>query len=122
MLEKMSTKHNAKVWLLNTGWSGGKYGVGDRMSLKMTRTILNAIHDGELDTCDVEVMPGFNLQIPKEISGVDKYMLNPVNTWEDKDAYKAQTNKLAAQFIRNMKKYEDQTPKEVVEKGGPQLY
>lgn len=64
-------------------------------------------------------MPGFNLRVPKKATGVDASILNPVNTWSDKDGYKTQSKKLAAQFIKNMEKYHDGTPKEVIEKGGP---
>lgn len=65
MLADKVEKHHAKVWLINTGWSGGKYGVGKRMSLKVTRQIIDNIHDGTLDNCEYEVMPGFNLRVPK---------------------------------------------------------
>jgi phosphoenolpyruvate carboxykinase (ATP) len=65
------------------------------------------------------MMPGFNLQVPKSIKGVDSNILMPVNAWPDKAAYKDQTKKLAEQFIHNFEKYMDGTPKEVVTKGGP---
>lgn len=119
MLAEKCKKYNANVWLLNTGWSGGKYGVGKRMSLKVTRTIVDAIHSGELEKAEFETMPGFNLSIPKKVSGVDSVILNPTNTWSDKAAFKDQTKKLASQFIKNFKNYEDGTPAEVVKKGGP---
>jgi phosphoenolpyruvate carboxykinase (ATP) len=119
MLAEKVKKHDAHVWLINTGWSGGKYGTGKRMSLKITRTILDAIHKGELDKCDTDIMPGFNFHVPKNITGVDSKILMPVNTWADKAAYKEQAKKLADQFINNFKKYQDETPAEVVKKGGP---
>jgi phosphoenolpyruvate carboxykinase (ATP) len=65
MLAEMVEKHHANVWLMNTGWSGGKYGVGKRMSLKISRTLLDHVHDGTLEKVEFETMPGFNLRVPK---------------------------------------------------------
>lgn len=115
MLAEKVQKYNANVWLINTGWSGGKFGVGKRMSLKVTRRILDAIHDGTLEKVEYQTMPGFNLNVPKSIDGVDSKILMPINTWSDKNAYKEQANKLVQQFKQNFKKYEDGTPKEVIE-------
>lgn len=119
MLAELVEKHKARVWLMNTGWSGGKYGVGKRMSLKITRRLLDAIHDGELDNIEYQTMPGFNLRVPKSVKDVDPSILLPVNSWKDKAQYKEQTQKLAQQFIKNFEKYSDGTPKEVIQKGGP---
>ena len=121
MLAEMVEKYQSNVWLMNTGWSGGKYGVGKRMSLKCTRALIDAIHSGELEKAEYQTMPGFNLQVPKSATGVDSNILLPINTWADKNMYKEQQKKLAAQFIKNMDKYKDGTPKEVIEKGGPQV-
>jgi phosphoenolpyruvate carboxykinase (ATP) len=98
MLAELVEKHKANVWLMNTGWSGGKYGVGKRMSLKATRSLLDKIHDGSLQHAEYEVMPGFNLHVPKNVEGIDNKILMPINTWSDKAAYKDQANKLASQF------------------------
>jgi phosphoenolpyruvate carboxykinase (ATP) len=95
MLAELVEKHKAKVWLMNTGWSGGKYGVGKRMSLKITRRLLDAIHDGELDKAEYQTMPGFNLRVPKHVEGVDDNILLPINSWSDKSQYTEQTKKLA---------------------------
>ena len=119
MLAEMVEKYQSNVWLMNTGWSGGKYGVGKRMSLKITRGLIDAIHSGELEKAEFSTMPGFNLRVPKTVSGVDSNLLLPINTWSDKEGYKVQAKKLAEQFIQNMEKYKDGTPKEVIEKGGP---
>ena len=119
MLAEMVEKYNSNVWLMNTGWSGGKYGVGKRMSLKITRGLIDAIHSGELEKAEYTTMQGFNLRVPKSVSGIDSNILLPINTWGDKDGYKSQAKKLAEQFIENMQKYKDGTPKEVIEKGGP---
>lgn len=104
---------------MNTGWSGGKYGVGKRMSLKISRGILDQIHNGSLDKAEYDTMPGFNLRVPKSIQGMDSSILMPINTWKDKAAYNEHAKKLAAQFVKNFEKYLDGTPKEVIEKGGP---
>lgn len=117
----MVEKHKANVWLMNTGWSGGKYGVGKRMNLKITRGILDRIHDGSLDKAEYQTMPGFNLSVPKSIQGIDSEILMPINTWKDKAAYNDQAKKLINQFTKNFEKYHDGTPKEVIEKGGPNL-
>ena len=121
MLAEMVEKHHANVWLMNTGWSGGKYGVGKRMSLKVTRGLLDAIHEGRLDNAEWQTMPGFNLRVPKTAAGIDSSILMPENTWKDKNAYKQQAKKLADQFIKNMEKYTDGTPKEVIQNGGPSV-
>jgi len=121
MLAELVEKHKAHVWLMNTGWSGGKYGVGKRMSLKITRRIIDAIHDGELDKAEYETMPGFNLRVPKKLEGIDSNIFMPINTWSDKKGYNELTKKLGTQFIKNFEKYMDGTPKEVVEKGGPSI-
>ena len=88
MLAEMVEKHHANVWLMNTGWTGGKFGVGKRMSLKATRGLLDAIHDGRMDNVEFQTMPGFNLRVPKQVAGIDSNILLPVNTWKDKAAYK----------------------------------
>jgi len=80
---------------MNTGWSGGKYGVGKRMSLKITRGLIDAIHSGELEKAEYVTMPGFNLRVPKSVQGIDSNILLPINTWSYKDGYKTQAKKLA---------------------------
>ena len=77
LLAEKVEKHGATVWLMNTGWSGGKFGVGERMSLKVTRGILDQIHEGTLDKAEFEVMPGFNLHVPKSVKGIDSNILMP---------------------------------------------
>ena len=95
MLAEKVEKHHANVWLINTGWSGGKYGVGKGMSLKITRQIIDEIHNGALEKGEFVKMPVFNLSVPKSITGVDSKILMPINTWSDKDGYNALTKKLA---------------------------
>lgn len=106
LADKMK-KHKADAWLINTGWSGGKYGVGKRMSLKITRAILDAIHEGKMTNTEFENFPVFNMQIPKSIPGVPTEMLNPKNTWADKADFDRSLKKLGEMFVKNFKNYED---------------
>ena len=107
LLGEKIQKHNVNVYLVNTGWSGGPYGVGERMSLSATRACINAILDGSINESEFEKLPIFNLAIPKTINGVDSTILNPRNTWKDKEAYDQQLKHLATLFIENFKRYED---------------
>lgn len=100
LAEKM-TKHKARCILLNTGWSGGQYGTGKRMSLKVTRALLNAALNGELDGVETETQPILNLKMPKSCPGVDAAILNPRNTWTDKEGYDATATKLRDMFRKN---------------------
>ncbi|MFC1482813.1 phosphoenolpyruvate carboxykinase (ATP) [Candidatus Margulisiibacteriota bacterium] len=101
--EKME-EHNSQAYLVNTGWSGGAYGVGSRMSLKITRRIIDAIFDGTLYHAKYDMMPVFDLRIPQELEGVPTEILNPKNTWEDKKAYDETLKKLAGLFKENFEK------------------
>ena len=101
LLAKKMAEHDARCILLNTGWSGGGYCVGKRMSLKYTRALLNAALDGALDNVETENHPIFNLAMPKYCPGVPDEILNPRNTWTDKDAYDSQANKLLGMFKKN---------------------
>lgn len=114
-------EHDANVYLVNTGWTGGAYGVGKRIDLKSTRAIINAILNNELVDGDFEVLNPFGLQIPKMVNGVDAHILNPRNTWTDKEAYDAQANKLADLFINNFKNFTDNEEGQQLIKAGPQL-
>jgi phosphoenolpyruvate carboxykinase (ATP) len=98
--EKMK-KHQARCILLNTGWSGGPYGVGKRMSIGHTRALLNAALEGRLDGVETETLPTLNLRIPKACPGVPSEVLNPRNTWKDKAAYDAAAVKLRDMFRKN---------------------
>jgi len=106
-LSKKMKKHGAKAYLVNTGWTGGAYGVGSRIDLHDTRRIINAILDGSIDNTEFEELPPFGLRIPKELNGVDSNILNPINTWEDKTSYKEQAQLLANNFIENFKNFTD---------------
>ncbi|HMS16571.1 MAG TPA: phosphoenolpyruvate carboxykinase (ATP) [Planctomycetota bacterium] len=101
LLAKKMKSANARAILLNTGWSGGGYGVGKRMSLKYTRALLNAALRGDLDHVQTEVHPIFNLRMPKTCPDVPAEILNPRNTWTDKAAYDAAATKLRDMFRKN---------------------
>lgn len=102
---KMQT-HNCAVWLINTGWTGGPYGIGNRMSLKDTRRMIQAALDGSLDNASFENFDVFNFQVPVDIKGVDSKILQPKNTWEDPFLYDKALNELAKLFIQNFKQFE----------------
>ena len=105
MLGKLLNEHNASVWLINTGWSGGAYGTGKRMKLAHTRAMVRAVLAGELDNVKTETDPVFGLAIPTEIKGVPSKVLNPRATWPDVAAYDAQARKLAKMFRENFEKF-----------------
>ncbi|EKN4108210.1 phosphoenolpyruvate carboxykinase (ATP) [Campylobacter jejuni] len=121
LLGEKIEKHEVNVYLVNTGWSGGSYGVGKRMSIKATRACINAILDGSITKCEFENFEVFDLAIPKALEGVESMLLNPINTWSDKNDYIATRDKLAHMFIQNFKRYED--VKEGIEfsKFGPKI-
>ena len=101
LLRAKMEKHHARCILLNTGWSGGRYGVGKRISIKDTRALLNAALRGDLDKVEYEMHPIFNLKMPKSCPGVDSKILNPRNTWTDKAAYDEAATKLRDMFRKN---------------------
>jgi phosphoenolpyruvate carboxykinase (ATP) len=102
LLSDKMQHHKARCILLNTGWSGGPAGTAKRMSIKLTRTLLNAALEGKLDKVETETHPILNLKMPKSCPGVeDASMLNPRNTWKDKAAYDAQATKLRDMFRQN---------------------
>ena len=106
LAEKMRN-HKADAWLVNTGWSGGAYGVGARMKLRYTRAIIDAIHSGELSRAATVEDALFGLQVPTSVSGVPSEILVPKNTWKDAAAYDAAALKLANLFKNNFTKYEE---------------
>ncbi|KAI8870740.1 PEP carboxykinase N-terminal domain-containing protein [Ramicandelaber brevisporus] len=111
----------ADAWLINTGWNGGKYGEGKRISLKYSRAIIDAIHSGELANAEYETYPVFGLQIPKQITGVPSEVLNPRTAWAAGEASYSETlNKLAALFNENFALYADKATAEIVA-AGPKL-
>ena len=96
---------NSKVFLVNTGWTGGPYGVGSRFEIPTTRRIVNAIQDGELDNVETITIPGLNLSVPISVDGVDSKLLNPINTWKDKEEYEKYLLELIGKFQKNFNKF-----------------
>ncbi len=105
LLGEKLEKYDSKVWLVNTGWTGGPYGVGQRMKLAYTRRMVSAALSGELDNVETFIEPFFGLHIPSHIEGVPDEALNPRNTWADGAAYDAQAAKLANMFVENFKQF-----------------
>ena len=100
---------NINVWLVNTGWSGGSYGVGERMSLKYTRAMITAAMNGELSHVEYQTQPIFELEIPKSCPNVPSEILNPKDTWTDKTAFDETANRLASKFVKNFEQFEEQS-------------
>jgi len=122
LLGEKIDKHNVNVYLVNTGWTGGAYGVGKRMSIKDTRACINGILNGSINDAEFETLPIFNLQIPKTLEGVaDNNVLNPRNTWEDKDKYDETLKELAQMFIKNFDRYNDRGSEFDYSTAGPKL-
>ncbi|HXH61581.1 MAG TPA: phosphoenolpyruvate carboxykinase (ATP) [Fimbriimonadaceae bacterium] len=105
LLGQKIAKHGAKVWLLNTGWTGGGYGVGNRMKLAYTRAMIEAAFNGSLDSVEFVTDPVFGLSVPTSCPNVPSNVLQPRETWSDKAAYDAQANKLHQMFEENYKKF-----------------
>lgn len=119
MAEKMK-KHGCNAWLINTGWSGGKYGVGKRMDLKITRQIIDCIHDGTLEKIPTKTSEIFGLNIPEHCPGVADGVLFPKISWNDPAGYDENLKQLAKSFIDNFKTYEDKASKAIID-AGPKL-
>jgi len=117
LLRRKIEKHNANCWLVNTGWTGGPYGIGKRMSIHHTRALLNAALDGKLDKAEYDVDPVFGFRVPKHCEGVPDKVLQPINTWEDPKAYEQKYLMLASLFIENFKKFADGCAADVVAVG-----
>jgi len=108
MLAEKVQKHGCDVWLVNTGWAGGPYGEGERMSLKVTRKIIDGIHDGSLAKAEMETLPVFNLAMPVSCEGVPDEVMIPSKAWSDSAKYNAMLEKLGGMFSANFReKYSD---------------
>jgi phosphoenolpyruvate carboxykinase (ATP) len=110
-------RHNVRVWLVNTGWTGGAFGVGSRMKIAQTRAMITAALAGKLDRVEYHRHPVFNLDMPSSCPDVPTDVLDPRSTWSDKAAYDAQAKKLAAMFVENFKAFESDVDAAVVEAG-----
>jgi phosphoenolpyruvate carboxykinase (ATP) len=118
MLGKLIEQHDSDVWLVNTGWTGGAFGVGKRMKLSHTRAMVNAVLRGELHSAKLETDPVFGLSVPVQIKDVPADVLKPRETWPDKNGYDTQAKKLAGMFRENFAKFEKFVP-ESVRNAGP---
>jgi len=107
LLQKRLREYKATAWLVNTGWTGGPFGVGSRMSLPQTRAIIDAILDGSIHSVEFDENGLYGMAIPKTLKGVPQNVLHPRETWKDKEAFDRQAAKLAALFSKNFTKYED---------------
>ena len=120
-LSKKMEKHGSTAYLVNTGWVGGPYGVGERMDLPSTRKIIDAILEGSLDESEYEELPFFNLAIPKEVEGVDPTLLNPRNSWSNPEDWDKAAKELARRFIDNFKVFTDNDEGKRLVAAGPQI-
>src|SRR5688500_6294560 len=120
MLGELLDQHGSRVWLVNTGWSGGAYGVGKRMKLAHTRAMVRAALAGKLDGVKTKKDPVFGLEVPVEIPDVPASIMSPRDTWPDKAAYDVQAKKLADMFAKNIEKFGDAVT-EAVRKAGPKV-
>jgi phosphoenolpyruvate carboxykinase (ATP) len=114
MLGKKMKEHNVNVWMINTGWSGGPYGVGHRMKLSYTRAMITAALEGKLNNVSFEAHPVFGMMMPVECPGVPSEVLNPRNTWKDKDEYDQKAKHLAMEFTKNFEKYASGVDEEIL--------
>ena len=115
--EKME-KNQVNVWLVNTGWTGGPYGIGNRMKLKYTRAMISAALEGRLDHVNYRTHSVFGVKIPETCPNVPDEVLSPRTTWEDKNAYDKKARELGAEFVKNFEKYKDFATADILE-GSP---
>jgi len=120
LLKRKITRYGVNCWLLNTGWVGGPYGVGKRISIRYTRAMLNAALNGELLDVPYTTDPVFGFQVPQQCPHVPDNVLDPASSWPSKEAYMKRYRSLASRFIDNFKRFEDQAPPEVIA-SGPRL-
>lgn len=117
LLSNKIKEHNTTAWLVNTGWTGGAYGVGNRMKLKYTRAMIDAIHNEDFGDVEFVVDENFGFQIPTVCPNVPSDILTPKNTWIDKEEYEKVKNKLILLFQKNFKQFEEGVNKEIIEAG-----
>ena len=117
LLSEKIARHKSTCWLVNTGWSGGPFGVGERMKIAYSRAMVNAAVSGALDDVEMETDPIFGLNIPKSCPDVPSDVLNPRNTWSDGAAYDAKARELVTLFAENFKQFENDVPDGVVAAG-----
>jgi phosphoenolpyruvate carboxykinase (ATP) len=114
MLGEKMQENNVNVWMVNTGWTGGPYGIGSRMKLKFTRAMITAALEGKLNSVPFKADPIFGVAIPEECPHVPTEVLTPRNTWADKNAYDEKAKYLAGLFVKNFEKYASGVSAEVL--------
>jgi phosphoenolpyruvate carboxykinase (ATP) len=114
MLKEKISEHHSKVWLVNTGWSGGPYGIGTRIKLPYTRAMISAAIKGILDEAPSEIESTFKLKIPGIIPGVPSKLLNPIKSWENMDHYHQMADSLILKFRQNITQYKDYVDQEIL--------
>jgi len=117
-LMKRIEAFNSKVFLVNTGWTGGPHGIGSRFDIPTTRRIVNAIQNGELDNVQTVHVDGLNLEVPVAVEGVDPKVLTPKETWSDQSQYEKYLKNLIQQFQNNFKKF---SVSEAIVAAGPSI-
>jgi phosphoenolpyruvate carboxykinase (ATP) len=105
LLRKLIAEHQVDCWLVNTGWTGGKYGTGSRMPIKATRALLKAALTGELKAQAMRTDPVFGFQVPLGLNGIDAKILTPRDTWADTAAYDAMAGRLVEMFQHNFERF-----------------
>jgi phosphoenolpyruvate carboxykinase (ATP) len=120
LLKRKVLRHGVDCWLVNTGWVGGPYGIGKRISIAYTRALLNAALRGHLQGVPYVTDPVFGFQVPAAGDGVPPSVLDPASSWSSREAYMNKYRQLAARFVENFKKYAAGTPPEV-QAAGPRL-
>jgi phosphoenolpyruvate carboxykinase (ATP) len=117
LLKRKIARYDVTCWLVNTGWVGGPYGVGKRISIRYTRALLSAALTGKLDNVDFFQDPVFGFDVPKTCADVPSSILEPWSSWPSRDEYDRRYRDLAMRFIQNFTKFKDGTPQEVIDAG-----
>lgn len=120
LLKRKIERYDVRCWLLNTGWVGGPYGVGSRISIRYTRTLLNSALDGRLEDVEYREDPVFGFLVPKRCEGVPEVIMDPSSSWSNKAEYNERYRALGSLFIENFKKFKDQCPQSIID-AGPHL-
>ena len=120
LLKKRIAEGGAQGWLINTGWTGGQYGVGKRMPIRETRALLNAALDGSLNNVEFRKDPNFGFEVPVAVPGVDTSILDPRSTWADKEEYDRTAAKLVDLFVENFVEFAEHVD-EGVRQSGPKV-
>jgi phosphoenolpyruvate carboxykinase (ATP) len=113
LLRQYIAKHNVDCWLVNSGWTGGIYGVGRRMPIKVTRALVTGALDGSLRNANYRTDPYFGFSVPTSVAGIEPHLLYPMKTWKDKAEFDQTARKLVGMFQKNFSKYENHVDADV---------